>query len=83
MSLVVVGDRAPLVAVGLATEMSVLMLVAATTSKQASKHTSRVIIIPLCFQPAQHCLALDDLELHALNLVMEEAIERHFGDRAV
>ena len=40
-------------------------------------NTSRVVIVPLRFKSAEDCLALDDLELHALDLVVEEAVERH------
>jgi hypothetical protein len=31
----------------------------------------------LGFQPSKHSLALDDLELHALDLIVKEAIESH------
>lgn len=78
MSQVVVGDQAPLAAAGLTREMSALTLMAA----KMNKHTPGVIVISLCFQSAQHCLALNDLELHALDLVVEEAVKRHFGDLA-
>jgi hypothetical protein len=43
-------------------------------------NTSRVVIIPLSFQSSQNSLTLDDLELHALDLIMEEAIQRHPED---
>jgi len=33
----------------------------------------------LRFKSAEDCLTLDDLELHALDLVVEEGVERHVG----
>ena len=40
-------------------------------------NTSRIVIVSLRFKSPEDCLALDDLELHALDLVVEEAVERH------
>jgi hypothetical protein len=42
-----------------------------------NEHTPRVVVISLSFQSSQNRLALDDLELHALDLVVKEAIQRH------
>lgn len=41
--------------------------------------TSGVVVISLGFQSPENSLTLDDLELHALDLVVEEAVERHDG----
>jgi hypothetical protein len=39
--------------------------------------TSGVVIISLSFQSAQNGLALDNLELHALDLIVKEAVQSH------
>jgi hypothetical protein len=44
---------------------------------QLLQYTSRVVIIPLGLQSSQNGLSLDDLELHALDLVVKEAVQRH------
>jgi hypothetical protein len=36
-----------------------------------------VVVVPLGFEATQLGLALDDLELHRLDLVVEEGVERH------
>lgn len=41
-------------------------------------HTSGIVIVSLRFKSPEDCLPLDDLELHALDLVVKEAVERHF-----
>jgi hypothetical protein len=44
---------------------------------QLLRYTSGIVIIPLGLQSSQNSLSLDDLELHALDLVVKEAVERH------
>lgn len=49
------------------------------TQLLAQQAHSRVVVVPLRFQSAEDGLTLDDLELHALDLVVKEGIERHIG----
>lgn len=43
------------------------------------KSHSRVVVVSLGFETAQDGLALEDLQLHGLDLVLVVAVERH-GD---
>lgn len=41
--------------------------------------TSRVVVIPLSFKASQNSLTLYYLQLHAFDLIVEEAVERHLA----
>ena len=47
----------------------------------AEEPHARVVVVALGFEAAEFGLALDDVEFHAFDLVMEEAVERHGGGR--
>ena len=45
----------------------------------AEEPHARVVVVALGFEAAEFGLTLDDVEFHAFDLVMEEAVERHGG----
>jgi CheY-specific phosphatase CheX len=45
--------------------------------------TSGVVIISLSFQSAKNGLTLDNLELHALDFIVKEAVQRHDEEQRV
>lgn len=51
--------------------------VIAINSRAIYDPTSGIVIVSLSFQSPQNSLALNNLELHALDLVMKKAIKRH------
>ena len=42
---------------------------------------ARVVVVPLSFEAAQHSLALEDFQLHGLDLIVVVVFERHVEDR--
>lgn len=55
---------------------------AAASLRMRDQLASRVVVVSLCFQSSQNRLPLNDLKLHALDLVVKETIQRH-GDLAM